>query len=141
MVTFEAFPLFGGEVAVAYEVVPQTWWDRVNKRTRVQYAFSFCSPEDRSLHYDLAKGVGIAYARLNILRSGGRRKRKLEGKGFVGEWQFVRPLPTEEELVTMLKVQARRYMPQVWQDRVYGPPGRKVHYFEYTTTGTTTKVA
>jgi hypothetical protein len=83
--TIFKFQVFAGEATAAYTVRPRTFWDRLWKRVKVDFAFAFCSPEDKRDNYSPTKGINIAGERLKAFKGG---RRRLQDRGYAGTAVF-----------------------------------------------------
>jgi len=80
-----SFPISGGRIQAVVSYIPRTWWDRLRRQYRLNYALSFCSPEDLRDNYNEEKGFKIARERLNAFLSG---RRSLQNRGYAGTLTF-----------------------------------------------------
>jgi len=101
--------LGAGHFTMAFEVLPQTWWDRLWKKFDVRWALAYCLPRDE---YSQEEGERIAAARLQFIN----KRPSLRSRGFVG----ILRLPVRLSHMMRLRLHriARENTPEIWSRNI-----------------------
>lgn len=77
MIQYIHRPVGAGYATLAFEVLPQSRWDRFWKKVNIRWAVAYCSPRDT---YSPEEGERISAARLQFVY----KRPRLRNRGFAG---------------------------------------------------------